>query len=201
MEKGAYVQYHATMQTLVPIPWAQHDEISANAPRACALLYLNLRLSQGAQSVSDHLTDKSGARTVPHQMTTYLSRRNPTAWRFASYGLATLFAVSPMGPLTAIENASAQTSTPSTIGPRQANDASSSAYGMTDPVTSSLQGTEELGNRLREQQHRFQTNAHHRQLRPKRPEPGEVEVTREDDMMTLSDPLRNTLRSILPRDR
>jgi hypothetical protein len=109
-----------------------------------------------------------------------------------------------MGLLTVIENAFAQTSmpsTPSTIGPRQANDASSSAYGMTDPVTSSLQGTEELGNRLREQQHRFQTNAQHRQLRPKRPEPGEVEVTREDDMMILSDPLRNTLKSILPWDR
>jgi hypothetical protein len=115
-----------------------------------------------------------------------------------------LFALLPMGLSIAVGNVSAQTSMPSTpsrIGPRQANDAASSMYGMTDPVTSSLQATEELGNRLREQQHRFQANAHRRQLRPKRPEPGEVEVTREDDMMIPSDPLRNTLRSILPRDR
>jgi hypothetical protein len=169
------------------------------------LALLKLTLGPRWESLSDHLTDKSGAHTVHHQMTTYpsrySSRRNPTAWKFASYGLTTLFVLLPMGLLTAIENASAQTSTPSMIGPRQANDASSSAYGMTNPVTSSLQGTEELENRLREQQHRFQTNAHHRQLRPKRPEPGEVEVTREDDVMILSDPLRNTLRSILPRDR
>jgi hypothetical protein len=154
-----------------------------------------------AHSISRHLTDKRSARTVHMQMTTYLSRRNHTAWKFASNGLAMLFALLPMGLLTAAGNVSAQTRTPSTIGPRQANDASSSAYGMTDPVTNSLQATEELGNRLREQQHRFQANAHRRQLRPKRPEPGEVEVTREDDMMIPSDPLRNTLRSILPRDR
>jgi hypothetical protein len=157
-----------------------------------------------AHSISSHLTDKSGTRTVHMQMTTYPSRLNHTAWKFASNGLAMLFALLPMGLLTAIGNVSAQTSTPSTpstIGPRQANDASSNAYGTTDPVTSSLQATEELGNRLREQQHRFQANAHRRQLRPKRPEPGEVEVTREDDMMIPSDPLRNTLRSILPRDR
>ena len=158
-------------------------------------------LVSDAHNISSHLTDKRSARTVYMQMTTYPSRRNHTAWKFVSNGLVMLFALFPMGLLTAVGNVSAQTRTPSTIGPRQANDASSSAYGMTDPVTSSLQATEELGNRLREQQHRFQANPHRRQLRPKRPEPGEVEVTREDDMMIPSDPLRNTLRSILPRDR
>lgn len=89
----------------------------------------------------------------------------------------------------------------SAIGPGAAKDPAGSTYGTTDPVTSSLHATEDLRNRLLEQQHRFQTNAHRRQLRPRRPEPGEVEVTRDDDMMSPSDPLRDTLRSILPRDR
>lgn len=97
-----------------------------------------------------------------------------------------------------IGNASAQIGT---VGPGPAKDPAGSTYGMTDPVTSGLRATEELRNRLLEQQHRFQTNSHHRQLRPKRPEPGEVEVTRDDDMIAPSDPLRDTLRSILPRDR
>jgi hypothetical protein len=130
------------------------------------------------------------------QKATYVSRRNQ-AWRVTSYGLSTLFALLMSLP-TAGENATAQTSI---IGPRSAKDPADSTYGMTDPVRSGLQATEELRNRLLEQQHRFQTNAHHRQLRSRRPEPGEVEVTRDDDMRTPSDPLRNTLRSVLPRDR
>jgi hypothetical protein len=150
------------------------------------------------------LTDTRSARTVHHQMTTYLSRRNPPAWIFASYGLATLSALLIIGLFTANGSASAQTSA---IEPRSANDPAAGTYGMTDPVRSSLHATEQLRNRLMEQQHRFQPKSNRRQLRPRRPEPGEVEVTRggddlrERDRTLPSDPLRNTLRSILPRDR
>ena len=84
---------------------------------------------------------------------------------------------------------------------RPAKDPAGGSYGTSDPVTSGLQATEDLRNRLLEQQHRFQANSNRRQLRPKRPEPGEVEVTREDNMTAPSDPLRNTLRSVLPKDR
>ena|SRR3982750_3379573 len=81
------------------------------------------------------------------------------------------------------------------------NDPAKMTFGMTNPVTSSLQAMENFGNRLLEQQHRFQANSDRRQLRPKRPEPGEVEVTREEETTILSDPLRSTLREIIPRDR
>jgi hypothetical protein len=87
------------------------------------------------------------------------------------------------------------------LGTGIAKDPASKSFGMTDPVTSSMQATENLGSRLLEQQHRFQANANRRQMRPKRPEPGEVEVTREEEAAIPSDPLRNTLRNILPRDR
>jgi len=73
------------------------------------------------------------------------------------------------------------------------------AFGWTDPVRRSLGTTEALGSDFREQQHRFQANADRRQLRGRRPEPGEVEVTREDETMPIQDPLRHTLRSLLPR--
>lgn len=81
------------------------------------------------------------------------------------------------------------------------NDPAKMTFGMTNPVTSSLQATENFANRLLEQQHRFQANSDRRQLRPKRPEPGEVEVTREEETTILSDPLRSTLKEILPRER
>lgn len=86
------------------------------------------------------------------------------------------------------------------LGTGTTYDPANKAFGMTNPVTSSMQATENFETRLLEQQHRFQANSNRRQLRPKRPEPGEVEVTREEDMV-LSDPLRSTLKDILPRDR
>lgn len=80
-------------------------------------------------------------------------------------------------------------------------DPADSAFGMTDPVTTSLRATEQLGNRFQEEQHRLQPDSNHRQLRARRPEPGESEVTREEEIIPLKDPLRSTLRNILPRDR
>jgi hypothetical protein len=73
------------------------------------------------------------------------------------------------------------------------------AFGWTDPVRRSLGTTEALANDFREQQHRFQANGDRRELRGRRPEPGEVEVTREDATMPIQDPLRRTLRSLVPR--
>lgn len=84
---------------------------------------------------------------------------------------------------------------------RPAKGPADSSYGTTDPVTSGLQATEDMRHRWLEQQHRFQANSNRRELRPKRPEPGEMEVTREDNMTAPSDPLRDTLKSILPKDR
>lgn len=87
-------------------------------------------------------------------------------------------------------------------GPTRApQDPAQSGFGTTDPVNSSLKATEQLGPRFQEQQHRLQPDSNHRQLRARRPEPGESEVTREEGSIPLHDPLRNTLRSILPRDR
>ena len=72
-------------------------------------------------------------------------------------------------------------------------------FGGKDPVRRSLGSTEDLTDHVRQQQHRFQANGDRREVRPRRPEPGEVEVTREDDTMPIHDPLRRTLRSLLPR--
>jgi hypothetical protein len=128
------------------------------------------------------------ARLLPYNTV----RRLPSYWLYAFVAsLLVTFLAYGM-------DSSAQTHT---IETGAAADPAGSTFSITDPVTNSMRATEELASRFQAQQHRFQTNSNRRQLRPKRPEPGEVEVTREDEMIPPSDPLRNTLRSILPRDR
>lgn len=134
---------------------------------------------------------------IPMMSTSSPPRQND-AWRLGSYCRAALFALLVTSMCMTHENALAQTTI---LESRPAKGPADSSYGTTDPVTSGLQATEDVRNRWLEQQHRFQANSNRRELRPKRPEPGEMEVTREDNLTTPSDPLRNTLRSILPKDR
>lgn len=81
------------------------------------------------------------------------------------------------------------------------HDPASSLFGATDPLTSSLRANEELSRWSHRQQHRARPDPNLRQLRARRPEPGEVEVIRGEELMPLEDPLRATLRSILPQNR
>ena len=53
----------------------------------------------------------------------------------------------------------------------------------TAPAGRSLRSTQRLENQFREQQYRFQPNQDRRQLRPRRPEPGETEVNREGERL------------------
>jgi hypothetical protein len=99
---------------------------------------------------------------------------------------------------TGLVEAGAQTNP---LGTGIANDPANHSFGATDPVISSMQATDNLRGHLLEKQHRLQPDSNLRQLRAKRPEPGESEVTRQEESMPLRDPLRSTLQNVLPRDR
>ena len=113
-----------------------------------------------------------------------------------SLWLAVLFAV-PMATTLATNPASFAR----TIFPEGMRDPAVDTYGKTDPVARSFSATTQLQNDFLDAQHRFQADSNRRQLRGRRPEPGEVEVTREEKLIAPRDPLSRTLRSILPRER
>ena len=79
-------------------------------------------------------------------------------------------------------------------------DPASPLFGATDPLLSSLRANEEVGRWFHQQQHRARPDPNLRQLRTRRPEPGEVEVIRGEELMPIEDPLRATLRSTLPHN-